>query len=365
MTRNQDERYMRAALNLARQGLGRTAPNPSVGCIIVKDGVIVAAVRTDDGGRPHAETRAIAQAGEHSKGACAYVTLEPCAHVGETPSCARALADCGISRVVVACRDPDPRTRGQGVDILRHHGVEVVEGVLEDDAAALNSGFIKVITQKHPYITQKLAVSRDGKIAAQKGQRTAISGKQANLHTHMMRASHDAILVGVATVLSDDPQLTVRLPGYEDSIIRIILDSELNTPVDAKLFHNIASDPVWVCYAHDPHGRKAALEKAGAKLFNVNPHHWDDVLTLLASHGITRLLVEGGAKIHTTLLKSGFGNDFVITRSEIEFGDAGVNALAGHDMNELNKNFGFDLKAEMAAGKDSIEFWEKKECLPD
>ncbi len=231
-----DARHMRHALMLAERALGTVAPNPAVGCVIVRDGIVVGRGWTQRGGRPHAEVVALQQAADAARGATAYVTLEPCAHIGQTPPCANALINAGISRVVGAVEDPDPRVSGRGFAMLREAGVVVVTDVLRDEAAALNAGFFLRMTGKRPLVTLKLAVSADNKIARAPGGDQWITGEEARRFGHFMRARHDAILVGIETALADDPELTCRIPGLEDrSPLRVVLDSGLRLPIDSKL----------------------------------------------------------------------------------------------------------------------------------
>ena len=201
-----DADFMRAAIALARQGLGETAPNPTVGCVIVRDGRVVGRGRTAPGGRPHAETAALVMAGAAAFGATAYITLEPCAHQGKTPPCTEALIAAGITRVVVATRDPDPRVNGRGISLLRDSGIQVVEGVGAAVAEAINEGFFSVIRHGRPMVTLKLATTLDGRIATRSGESQWITGEPARRVSHALRGTHDAVMVGVGTVLADDPE---------------------------------------------------------------------------------------------------------------------------------------------------------------
>ena len=244
---NADRRWMDYALRLGRRALGTTAENPPVGCVIVRDGRVLGVGWTQPGGRPHAETEALEMAGEQARGATAYVTLEPCAHHGRTGPCAEALARAGIARVVTAIEDPDPRTSGQGHAILRAAGVAVDVGVGAEEARHDLAGFLTRIARKRPYVTLKIGVSADGKIAAGPRQRTAITGPEVKARVHLMRAQSDAILVGLSTVLIDDPELTCRLPGMEArSPIRIVADTRLSIPSKAKLVKTAEQVPVWI-----------------------------------------------------------------------------------------------------------------------
>ncbi len=357
-----DIQYMKSALTLARRGLGRTSPNPSVGCIIVKKGVIVGRGWTGDGGRPHAETRALKQAGREAKGACAYVTLEPCAHHGQTPPCAKALIDAGVARVVVACGDPDSRVAGRGVEMLREAGIVVECGILEDDALTLNKGFILRVTQARPFVTLKTATSNDGKIAPCKGVQEWITGMQARKFTHLERSSFDAILVGIGTVLSDDPVLSTRLEGYEHQIIRVVLDTNLRIPLKSQLVQSASSHPLWIVHNVKEEGvHVVKLQDAGARLFRCNTRDVSALLALLAEQGVTRLLVEGGAKVHTQFLEQGYCDRFLRFKAPYkEMGEAGLPALEGHDIEALEADFGLKCQKIMALGEDLLEFYQKE-----
>ncbi len=231
-----DARHMRHALTLSERALGSVSPNPAVGCVIVRDGIVVGRGWTQRGGRPHAEVVALRQAGHAAKGATAYVTLEPCAHIGQTPPCANALIEAGVARVVATVEDPDPRVSGRGFAMLRAAEIAVETDVLRDEAAALNAGFFLRITKKRPLVSLKLAVSADGKIARAPGGDQWITGEEARAFGHLMRARNDAILAGIETVLADDPELTCRVPGLEDrSPLRVVLDSKLRLPMASKL----------------------------------------------------------------------------------------------------------------------------------
>ena len=242
-----DERFMAAAIRLSRHHTGQTSTNPSVGCIIVKDGVILASAVTAIGGRPHAETQALALAGEAARGATAYVTLEPCSHYGKTPPCANALVAAGVARVVVCLHDPDPRVSGRGLSILREAGITVDTGVLEEEGRKALRAYLMRQIKARPYVTLKLAVSGDGMIGRTGSGQVAITGPVSRAQVHVLRAEMDAILVGIGTAIADDPELTVRLPGLEDrSPIRIVLDRHLRLPLSSKLVKTARDVPVIV-----------------------------------------------------------------------------------------------------------------------
>lgn len=295
--------YMARALDLSRGGLGRVAPNPSVGCVIVRDGRIVGEGRTADGGRPHAEVVALESAGDLAFGADVYVTLEPCAHTGKTGPCALALVRAGVRRVFVACGDPDPRVSGRGVQILREAGVTVFEGLLEQEALEMNAGFFLRVTQERPFVTLKMAVSKDNKIAGVGGERVQISGVESHEHMHKeVRASHDALLVGMGTVVADNPLLTTRVDGIVHNPLRVVLGRREKMP---KTVHLAGHDDV----------------------FFVDSSDISSVLQELAvDHGVTRLLVEGGAQVMQSFLASGLWDVLYLYRAPLLIGEGGLDA---------------------------------------
>ncbi|MGH6720408.1 MAG: bifunctional diaminohydroxyphosphoribosylaminopyrimidine deaminase/5-amino-6-(5-phosphoribosylamino)uracil reductase RibD [Alphaproteobacteria bacterium] len=300
---------MRAALGLARRGLGRVWPNPAVGCILAHGGRVVGRGWTQPGGRPHAETEALARAGTAAQGATAYLTLEPCAHHGRTPPCADALVAAGIARAVVAMADPDARVDGAGLARLGDAGVEVVTGVERDAALELNAGFVLHRAAGRPLVTLKVAATLDGRIATRTGASRWITGASARRQAHLLRAGHDAVAVGIGTVLADDPALTCRLPGLADrSPVRVVFDGALRLPPTSQLVRTAGATPLWVVTREGTDGR--ALAAAGAEIIAVPPGH-DGRLDLLAAlaalarRGVTRLLVEGGAALATAFVAAG------------------------------------------------------------
>ncbi|HVC61681.1 MAG TPA: bifunctional diaminohydroxyphosphoribosylaminopyrimidine deaminase/5-amino-6-(5-phosphoribosylamino)uracil reductase RibD [Acetobacteraceae bacterium] len=306
-----DLAHMRAALALARRGLGNTWPNPSVGCVVVSDGRVAGRAVTAPGGRPHAETVALEMAGPRARGATAYVTLEPCCHWGRTPPCTDALIAAGIVRVVIAARDPDNRVNGQGVARLRAAGIVVEEGVLADAAAEVLAGFHQRTTTGRPLVTLKLASTLDGRIATRGGESRWITGAAARRAAHAMRGRHDAVLVGVGTVLADDPDLTCRLPGFRPTpIVRVVADSHLRTALTARLVISARETPTWMLIRHGADAaRRHAFAALGIRLIELaGAEAGVDLqagLMALGAAGITRLLVEGGAQVAATLLRSG------------------------------------------------------------
>ncbi|EUB94999.1 riboflavin biosynthesis protein RibD [Rhizobium sp. CF080] len=245
----EDRWFMASALRLSRLHTGQTGTNPSVGCVIVRDGEIVGSAVTAPGGRPHAETQALEIAGEKARGSTVYVTLEPCSHYGRTPPCANALVEAGVARVVISLTDPDPRVSGRGIAILRDAGIVVETGLMEEEGRRALAAYLTRQTKGRPHVTLKLAVSADGMLG-RRGEEVSITGAEARAEVHRLRAEADAILVGIGTVLSDDPELTVRIPGLEGrSPVRIVLDRHLQLPLDSKLVQSTRDVPVIVVAA--------------------------------------------------------------------------------------------------------------------
>ncbi len=355
----QDERHMRHALVLAERALGRVAPNPAVGCVIVAaDGRIVARSRTADGGRPHAETIALAQAGAAARGATVYVTLEPCAHHGQTPPCADALIEAAPARVVVAAQDPDARVHGRGIERLRAAGIEVTTGVLEQEAIRLNEGFIKRVTQDRPLVTLKIAQSLDGRIAAASGESRWITGEESRRYVHLLRARHDAILVGIGTALADDPMLTCRLAGLEKySPVRVVLDGKLKLGEWSKLAQTARDVPTVVYTVSEGGG---PLRVCGVEVVRVakDARGRPDIRAVLhdlAQRGITRLLVEGGPTVHATFLNRGFADRLEIFRAPMLLGSAGKPAVEGLAALELGEAPRFVPLERRSFGNDLLE----------
>ena len=348
---------MEMAVRLAHRALGTTAENPPVGCVIVKANKLVGAGRTCPGGRPHAETEALAMAGEAARGATAYVNLEPCAHHGRTPPCAEALVKAGISRLVSALEDPDPRVKGLGHALLRKAGIAVVTGIYTDEARRDLAGFFSRIERKRPHVTLKLAVSADGKIAKM-GERTRITGDQARAKVHLMRARSDAILVGMGTVLIDLPSLRCELPCLADrSPIRVIADSRLSIPRDSSLVQTATEVPTWILSTVGgeigPGVEVIVCEARGDSRIDLA-----DALARLAERGINRLMVEGGAALARSLLEADLIDEAALFAAPMTIGEQGLDALAGLPLSVITEEF--RLIAQETLGSDVFSLYGRR-----
>lgn len=323
---------MSHALALAARGLGRTWPNPAVGCVIVKDGRIVGRGWTQPVGRPHAERMALDAAGDAARGATAYVTLEPCAHHGKTPPCAEALIAARVARVVTALTDPDPRVSGKGHAMLRAAGIAVTEDVLSDPARRLNAGFLKRVTRGLPLVTLKLAATLDGRIATASGESRWITGHEARRKVHAMRLSHDAVMVGSGTALADDPDLTVRDMGQVRQPVRILVDRRLRHAPGSRLGRTAKVSPVWVLHgASAPAPAREGWLATGAVLIEVaeTAEGLDLAAALqsLAERGLTRILSEGGGTLAAALIRAGLVDELALFSGGALIGAEGHPAL--------------------------------------
>lgn len=361
---------MAGALALARRGMGETWPNPTVGCVLVREGVVLARGRTSAGGRPHAETAALQAAralGVDVRGAAAYVTLEPCAHHGRTPPCAEALLSAGIARCVVATGDPDPRVSGGGLAVLRQAGIDVLEDVGKAEADEINAGFFCRVHSGRPMVTLKLATSLDGRIATAAGDSKWITGEAARARGHLLRASHDAILVGIGTVIADDPALTCRLPGLAArSPVRLIADSEARLPLTAAVVRTAQSVPTWLmCAENVPVDRTLGLEAAGVIVRRL-PRGGDGradpaaMLQALGAQGLTRVLVEGGGTLAAALLAAGLVDRLAVFRAGVVIGGDGVPSVAACGIERLAEAHRFSRLSLGETGEDVLETWARR-----
>jgi diaminohydroxyphosphoribosylaminopyrimidine deaminase/5-amino-6-(5-phosphoribosylamino)uracil reductase len=343
-----DERFTRLALSVGRRQLGRTWPNPSVGAVLVDEGrgIVLAQGATGDGGRPHAERIALDEAGSAARGATLYVTLEPCSHHGRTPPCADAIVAAGVARVVGALDDPDPRVAGLGYARLRAAGVAVTVGVGAREAARDHRGHVLRVMAGRPAVTLKLARTADGFAARSEGPRLLITGERANARVHLMRTHADAVLVGVETVIADDPLLTVRLPGLEDRLpVRIVLDSGLRTPVASRLVAGAAAHPLWIVAAESAApDDEARLREGGAEVIRVpvGPDGRVDLrraLRALADRGLTRLFCEGGPRLAEALASADLLDEVVVVAGAAPLGEPGLPAIGPVLSDALQRRF--------------------------
>ena len=360
-----DRRFMELALALGRRTLGQTWPNPAVGAIVVKDGVIVGRGWTAPGGRPHGEPQALARAGASARGATAYVTLEPCSHHGKTPPCADALIAAGVARVVSAIEDPNPEVAGQGHARLRAAGIVVDVGLCADDARYAHAGHIRRVTSGRPHVTLKLAVSADGKIGATGHKPVAITGEASRARVHLQRAHNDAILIGVGTALSDDPELTCRLPGMAKlSPVRVVLDRHLGLPASSKLARSARATPLWLFAERSGEPSEAALLRAsGAEIIPVAAGErgldLSAVLKELATRGITRVMVEGGARVAASFVDADLVDEIWLYSSKTVIGPDGVPALNGIPLTSLTQSPRFRQRASEDFGEDHLAVYER------
>ncbi|KJZ19785.1 5-amino-6-(5-phosphoribosylamino)uracil reductase [Loktanella sp. S4079] len=352
---------MAIALGLGRRGMGRVWPNPAVGCVIVKDGIIIGRGRTADGGRPHAEVAALAQAGSLARDATAYVTLEPCSHIGKTPPCANALINAGISRVVIALGDPDPRVSGRGIAMLQDAGIAVTTGILAEEAQRDHAGFLMRITENRPFVTLKLAGTVDGRIATATGESQWITGPDARRAVHMMRARHDAVMVGAGTVRADDPTLTVRGLGITRQPVRVVVSRGVKISPDCNLGRGARDVPVWLCHGKNsdvtPWLDQGALSlPCGISAGQVNPH---DVMSALAGQGITRVFCEGGGMLAASLLNAGLVDELAVFTAGMAIGAEGTPLLAAMGVDRLAHAPKFQLKSVQPIGHDVLHRWQR------
>ncbi len=363
MNKASDARFMALALGLGRRGMGRVWPNPAVGCVLVRDEQIVGRGWTADGGRPHAETQALAQAGAAAKGAVAYVTLEPCAHHGQTPPCAQALIDAQVNRVVVATGDPDARVAGRGIAMLRNAGITVDTGVLEGQARRDHAGFLLRNTQNRPFLTLKLASTLDGRIATGTGESQWITGPQARQMVHMMRARHDAVMVGAGTVRADDPSLTVRGLGVTWQPVRIVVSRAMKIPATGQLAETADTVPVWLCHGTGADvtawTQKGAIDLPCAT--TAGQVDLPGMTRVLAGQGITRVFCEGGGMLAASLLAADLVDELVVFTAGMAIGAEGTPSLAAMGIDHLADAPRFSLDHITPVGGDIMQRWVRSQ----
>ncbi|MEP1766245.1 MAG: bifunctional diaminohydroxyphosphoribosylaminopyrimidine deaminase/5-amino-6-(5-phosphoribosylamino)uracil reductase RibD [Sulfitobacter sp.] len=357
---------MALALSLGRRGHGNTWPNPAVGCVIVRDGLIVGRGWTAPSGRPHAEVRALMQAGDKARGADVFVTLEPCSHFGKTPPCAQALIDAGVARVVVAAGDTDARVAGRGLAMLKAAGITVVTGVCETEAQAQNAGFFSRIEQGRPIVTLKLANSFDGRIATATGESQWITSPPARRMVHAMRARHDAVMVGGGTARADDPTLTVRDLGVQHQPARVVASRRLDVPLTGKLAQTAKDIPLILCHGADASpdlisawtGIGATLLQCGVAGGQLD---MGDVLQKLGDHGLTRVFCEGGGAVAASLLQADLVDSLVGFSAGVVIGAEGLPGIGAMGVSRLASAPRFDLADTVAVGPDVMHRWRRRE----
>ncbi len=356
---------MALALALGRRSLGRAWPNPAVGAVVVKDGVILGRGWTKAGGRPHAETEALKAAGKAARGATMYTTLEPCSHQGKTPPCTDAIIRAGLVRVVSALEDPNPEVAGQGHARLRAKGIVVDIGLLAEEARRAHVGHIRRIAEGRPQVLLKLAISADGKVGAAGRKPIAITADAARTEVSLLRARNDAILVGVGTVLSDNPSLTCRLPGMMGySPVRVVLDAQLRTPLSYSVIATARETPTWVvCAPAASAMAEQVLRDKGAEVLRVeaNAGRFDlaQLLKALAERGITRLMVEGGPTVAASFVKADLIDEVTLFRSLKTIGPDGVDALEGLPLTALTQSSRLKSLGSVQVGADTMEHFER------
>ena len=366
-----DDTFMEIAVAMARRALGRAWPNPAVGAVLVAgndcEPEIVSRGWTMPGGRPHAETQALGRAGARARGATLYVTLEPCAHHGRTPPCTDAIIAAGVTRVVCGLQDPDPRVSGGGIKKLRDAGIDVETSILTDKVLEVTRGHVLRISEQRPRICLKLAIGSDGRIAPGDGAPVWVTGTQARASGHLMRARADAILVGRGTIVADDPALTCRLPGMVDrSPVRVVLDSKLSTPRDAKVLENASDIPAWIFCSDDAADeRRRSLSASGADVISVNCTEEGlldpaSIAAILAERGITRLLIEGGPRIARSFLDAGMIDDAVIFQGQSPARDNGLLPFVTDGVERLSDAGAFQTVGNRKLGPDVMKVYDKK-----
>lgn len=353
-----DARFMRLAIGLGARGLGQVWPNPAVGCVIVRDRRVLARGWTQPGGRPHAEAMALAQC--DARGATAYVSLEPCAHHGKTPPCADALVSAGVTRVVTALTDPDPRVAGRGHARLRDAGMAVIEDVEVQAARAANLGFLLRVTEARPMVTLKLALTLDGRIATAGGESRWITGSQARHVVHAMRASHDAVLVGGGTARADDPDLRVRDLGITHQPVRVVASRGLDLPLTSRLGRSAREVPLWLLHSTGDPDPWLAI---GARTFalpatasGIDPLA---MLRALAAQGITRVFCEGGGEMAASLWRAGLVDRLVVFQAGLALGADGRAGIGALGLSALADAQRLQLINMQRIGADVMQVWER------
>ncbi|WP_096188560.1 bifunctional diaminohydroxyphosphoribosylaminopyrimidine deaminase/5-amino-6-(5-phosphoribosylamino)uracil reductase RibD [Evansella halocellulosilytica] len=359
-----EEQYMNIAIDMARATLGQTSPNPAVGAVIVKDHQIVGMGAHLRAGDKHAERHAIEMAKGKCEGATIYVTLEPCSHYGRTPPCADAIIEAGIKKVVIASTDPNPKVAGRGIKKLIDAGIEVKTNILKEEADELNRDFFYYIQEKKPFVTLKTATSIDGKIATSSGESKWITGDEARQDVHYLRHQHDSILVGINTVIADDPSLTTRLPDGGKNPIRIVLDHHLRIPLDAQVITDQLA-PTWIITTYEVDKEKInQLESLGIKVYQLfkNIIEVNQLLDFLGEKEVTSLLVEGGGSVNDSFLRSGEFQDVIVYLAPTIIGGKDApSSFSGTGIALLDETPQLKIKETKKLGKDLKVILTKEE----
>jgi len=354
-----DRRWLTTALTLGRRGLGTTAPNPAVGCVLVNDGRVVGRGWTQPGGRPHAEAEALRRAGESARGATAYITLEPCSHRGRTPPCTDALIEAGVARVVTTLEDPDSRVAGSGLLKLAAAGIVVESGVCGDSAAYDLGGYLMRRRAGRPRISLKLATSLDGRIATAGGDSQWITGPLARARGHALRASHDAVMIGIGTALADDPLLTCRLPGGRRRTIRIVLDSHARLPAESRLARSAAEHPVWQFSTVGEAPAETPVRRFSVIADGTGRPDPEAVAAALGAEGLNDVLVEGGGQVAASLMRAGLVDRLYWFRAGLVLGGDARPAVGDLGLDQVADAGGWRLRSRKPYGGDLLETWHR------
>lgn len=365
-----DESMMRRALSLAKRGVGKTSPNPAVGCVIVRDGRIVGQGWHRKAGTPHAEVHALHEAGDLARGADVYVTLEPCSHFGKTPPCADALIQAGVRRVVIGTADPNPKVNGGGTAKLSSAGIEVISGILEEPCRRINLPFFKHITTGLPYVILKSAMTLDGKTATSTGDSKWISSALSRLYVHRLRSRMDAVMVGIGTVIADDPQLNVRLPGKRREPVRVVVDSTLRIPLHARLLHMVSESPTIIATTAAESEKMDKLRVAGAKIMGCRDHcgrvDLHDLLRQLGEQGVQTVLLEGGRELAGQALRLNLIDRFIFFYAPRFIGGGGFDLFGGDGAQVMADAPRAGIESIRRIGNDIVvEGFTEATCLPD
>jgi diaminohydroxyphosphoribosylaminopyrimidine deaminase/5-amino-6-(5-phosphoribosylamino)uracil reductase len=368
-----DEYWMRRVLRLAEKGRGSTSPNPMVGAILVKDGKVVGEGYHAKAGEAHGEIVALQQSGEEARGAILYLNLEPCTHYGKTPPCAPRVIEAGVKRVVIGMEDPNPLVKGKGIAILRKAGLDVEVGILEKECRRLNEAFFKYMTEREPFVILKVAATLDGKLATRDGDSKWISGEASRRFVHKLRGQVDGVVVGIGTVLTDDPLLTARIRGGRDPY-RIVLDSRLKIPEGAKVIGTSPSKAIIVVTELAPKDKIERLEKKGVKILMVDSKegrvNLKSCLSKLGEIGMTSLMVEGGSQVNGSFLDEGLIDRLLLFFSPKLIGDRQAPGIfGGRGVSQLQEAVLLkEIKAKRVGEDILLEGyleWGKESCLPE